>query len=85
MANPDLVEVFIMQNDTEKQILNELRNINNSLEHMNNKIDTLEKEGKPGSIIWDVMRSLLIGVVIVGPAIAVAMIVFQIIYSWLLG
>lgn len=74
-----------MGNNTEKQILEELRNINKSLEHMDNKIDTLEEEGKPGFIIWDIIKSLLIGVVIVGPAIAVAIIVFQVLYSWLFG
>lgn len=74
-----------MENNTEKQILEELRKINKSLEHMDNKIDTLEEEGKPGFIIWDIIRSLLIGVVIVGPAIAVAIIVFQVLYNWLFG
>ena len=74
-----------MENNTEKQILEELRKINKSLEHMDNKIDTLEEEGKPGFIIWDIIRSLLIGVVIVGPAISVAIIVFQVLYNWLFG
>lgn len=77
--------VFIVENNTEKQILEELRNINKSLKHMDNKMDTLEGEGKPNFIIWDIIRSLLIGVVIVGPAIAVAIIVFQVLYNWLFG
>lgn len=36
-----------MQNDTEKQILDGLKNINKSWEHMNNKIDALKKRGNP--------------------------------------
>ena len=73
-----------MENNTEQQILEELRDIKASLEHMDNKIEALEEE-KPGFIIWDVIRSLLIGVVIVGPAIAIAIILFQVLYSWLFG
>lgn len=74
-----------MENNTEKQILEELRNINKSLEHMDSKIDPIDRGGKTGFIVWDIIRSLLIGVVIVGPAIAVTIIVFQILYSWLFG
>lgn len=74
-----------MENNTEKQILVELRRINKSLEKMDSRIDTLDGDGKPRYIIWDIIRSLLIGVIIVGPAIAGAIIVFQVLYSWLFG
>ncbi|WP_431802317.1 hypothetical protein [Halobacillus andaensis] len=66
-----------MEKDTEKQILEELRNINQSIQDVNSK----EKESYP--TVYDIIRSLLIGVLIVGPAIAVVIGVFQIIGSWM--
>lgn len=74
-----------MEKDTEQRILEELKNINKSLDNINNKIDEVDKDGKPSFIIWDLIKSLLIGIIIVGPAIAVAIIVFQFLYSWLFG
>jgi len=41
-------------------------------------------DGKPLFIVGDIIKSLLIGVIIVGPAIAVA-IAFQVIGGWLLN
>lgn len=72
-----------MEKDTESQILDELKNINKSLQEMNIKIDNIDSDGKPPFIIWDIIRSLLIGVFIVGPAIVVAVVIFQIISSWI--
>lgn len=50
---------------------------------MNEKIDAIDKGGKPAFNLWEIIRSLLIGVCIVGPGLAVAIVVFQVIYSWL--
>ncbi|MCP3032476.1 hypothetical protein LF817_14205 [Halobacillus sp. A1] len=69
-----------MEKETEDQILNELKNINKSLEDMNEKIDS---DGKPPFIIGDIIKSLLIGILILGPAIAVAIGIFQILGSWI--
>lgn len=62
-----------MDKNMEKQILDELKNINQSLQEVNNQND----DKKPSSLIYDVIRSLLIGFLIAGPAIAVVMVVFQ--------
>ncbi|WP_181350868.1 hypothetical protein [Thalassobacillus sp. CUG 92003] len=69
-----------MEKETERQILNELNNINQSLQDMNEKIDN---DSKPPSIIWDIIKSLLIGVFILGPALAVVVGIFQILASWM--
>ncbi|MDY7043290.1 hypothetical protein RVS70_03645 [Virgibacillus sp. M23] len=71
-----------MENSTERQILEELKNINKSLQHRSNKIDDMENGGKPLFIIGDILKSLFIGVLIVGPAIAVAIVAFQVISGW---
>ncbi|MCP3027083.1 hypothetical protein [Halobacillus sp. A5] len=68
-----------MEKDTEKQILEELRNINQSIQNVNSK----EKESYP--TVYDIIRSLLIGILIVGPAIAVVIGVFQLLGSWILN
>ncbi|WP_156289802.1 hypothetical protein [Oceanobacillus salinisoli] len=68
-----------MEKNTESQILDELKNINKSLQDMNEKLDKTDSDGKPSIIIWDIIRSLLIGVFIVGPAIAVVIVLFQVI------
>lgn len=57
-----------MEKNTEIQILNELKNINKSIEELNNRIDNIDSDGKPGLIIWDLVKSLLIAVFILGPA-----------------
>lgn len=57
-----------MEKNTEIQILNELKNINKSIEELNNRIDNIDSDGKPGLIIWDLVKSLLIGDFILGPA-----------------
>lgn len=72
-----------MENETEKQILNELKSMNKSLQEMNEKIDNIDSDGKPSSLVWDIIKSLLIGVFILGPAIVVVISLFQLIGSWL--
>ncbi|MBP3951708.1 hypothetical protein [Bacillus suaedae] len=72
-----------MENETEKQILKELKSMNKSLQEMNKKIDNIDSDGKPSSLLWDISKSLLIGVFILGPAIVVVMSLFQLIGSWL--
>ncbi|GGK02546.1 hypothetical protein GCM10007063_26070 [Lentibacillus kapialis] len=62
-----------MENDTEKQILNELKNINQSLQEFNKQ----NNDKKLSSLLYDVIQSLLIGFLIVGPALAVVMVIFQ--------
>ncbi|UOQ92737.1 hypothetical protein MUO14_20320 [Halobacillus shinanisalinarum] len=68
-----------MERDTEKQILEELKNINQSLEDIKEKNNDIESS----PIIFDIVKSLLIGILIVGPAIAVVMVIFQILISWM--
>ncbi|MDQ0298251.1 hypothetical protein J2S78_000659 [Salibacterium salarium] len=72
-----------MEKDTESKILDELKNINKSLHNMDKKINDIDSDGKPPIIIWDIIKSLLIGVFIVGPSIAVVLIIFQVISSWM--
>ncbi|WP_461182660.1 hypothetical protein [Virgibacillus kimchii] len=74
-----------MEKDTEEQILQELKHINTSLEHINSKLEDADKDDKPSFIISDIIKSLLIGIVIVGPALAVVVIGFFIVYNWLFG
>lgn len=73
----------ILEKETEIQILNELKSMNKSLQEMNEKIDNIDSDGKPASLLWDIIKSLLIGVFILGPAIIVVMSLFQLIGSWL--
>lgn len=77
--------VFIMKSDTEEQILEELRNLNKSMERLERKVDIIDEDGKPVFVLWDMLKSLLIGVVIVGPTIAVIVAVLYVLYSWLFG
>jgi hypothetical protein len=72
-----------MEKNTENQILDELKNINYSLQYMNKRIDTFDSGGKRPFILWDILRSMLIGVFIVGPAIVVVIIILQIVGTWL--
>jgi hypothetical protein len=55
--------------DSEKQIIKELKNINQSLDSIQERLD--ESEGKSASI-FDPIKALLIGLFIVGPVIAIA-------------
>lgn len=71
-----------MEKNTEDQILNELKNINHSLQEINEKIDNEESKRK-GPSLTDILRSLLIGVFIVGPAIVVVILIFQILGTWI--
>lgn len=61
-----------MEKDTEKQILEELEKMNQSLQEVKQN-DSKE----PSSLIYDVIRSLLIGLLIVGPAMAIVIVIFQ--------
>ena len=72
-----------MDKNTENQILNELKNINKTLQDLNKRIDTFDSESKRPFILWDILRSLLIGVFIVGPAIVVVITIFQILVTWI--
>ncbi|KAB2336602.1 hypothetical protein F7731_09565 [Cytobacillus depressus] len=71
-----------MEKDTENQILNELKNINKSLQDINKRVDNIDSESERPFGIWDVLKSLLIGVLIVGPAIIVVITIFQIAGTW---
>ncbi|RDI42185.1 hypothetical protein [Falsibacillus pallidus] len=64
-----------MENNTEKQILNELQKISHALKELNEKLE----EDKPSFVLWDMLKSLLIGLFIVGPGIAVVFGIFAII------
>ncbi|QST01403.1 hypothetical protein IMZ31_07555 [Pontibacillus sp. ALD_SL1] len=72
-----------MEKNTEDQILNELKNINNSLQDINEKIDNEKGESKGPSLVSDILRSFLQGVFIVGPAIVVVIMIFQITGDWI--
>ncbi|MCD5324439.1 MULTISPECIES: hypothetical protein [Pontibacillus] len=71
-----------MEKNTEDQILNELKNINHSLQEINEIIDN-EESGRKGPSLTDILRSLLTGVFIVGPAIVVVILIFQILGAWI--
>lgn len=68
-----------MEKETENQIINELKNISQSLESINIKLE--ESEKKPW--FWLSVKSLLFGIFIVGPVIAVAMGIIMVISNWL--
>lgn len=67
-----------MEKDTEQQILEELKDINESLQDINKQ----GNDKKISSLVFDVIRSLLIGVLIVGPALAVVILIFQYIVGY---
>ncbi len=69
-----------MEKDAEKQILEELKNINQTLEDIN---ENNKKENSP--IIFDILKSLFVGVFVVGPVIAIVIVVVQILGSWVLN
>ena len=71
-----------MEKNTEQQILEELKTINKSIQEMNSKIDDLNRDGKPISILWHMLKSFVIGILIVGPVIAIVIILIQIIGNW---
>ena len=64
------------------QILEELKTINKSIQEINSKIDDLDRNGKPISILWGMLKSFVIGILIVGPVIAIVIILIQIIGNW---
>ena len=71
-----------MEKNTEQQILEELKTINKSIQEINSKIDDLDRDGKPISILWGMLKSFVIGILIVGPVIAIVIILIQIIGNW---
>ncbi|MCF6409799.1 hypothetical protein [Pseudalkalibacillus salsuginis] len=66
-----------MERNLEKEILDELKSINQSLQKLTEK----NNEVKQPSILIDIVKSLLVGICIVGPAIAVLYGLFQILGS----
>ncbi|MUV38796.1 hypothetical protein JNUCC1_02667 [Lentibacillus sp. JNUCC-1] len=58
-----------MEHNTEEQILEELKNINKSLDHLNEKMDLIERD-EDTSTTSDILKSLLLGLLLVGPAAA---------------
>ncbi|WP_261129749.1 hypothetical protein [Bacillus sp. Marseille-Q3570] len=68
-----------MENNTEKQILEELKSINQSLKSL--KAEATEVKQPP--LIVDILKSLFIGVCVVAPAIAILYGLFQILGSWI--
>ncbi|WP_221567892.1 hypothetical protein [Alkalihalobacillus sp. TS-13] len=68
-----------MENNTEKQILEELKSINQSLQSLIS--ETTEMKQPP--LILDILKSLFIGVCVVAPALAVLYGLFQILGSWI--
>lgn len=73
-----------MEKNTEKKILEELKNINNSLEEINEKIDYINAGGDE-STLWDTLKTLLIGLILVGPVVAIILVIWQIIQNWILN
>ncbi|WP_163527233.1 hypothetical protein [Halobacillus ihumii] len=66
-----------MEKDVEKQVLEELESINQTLQDMN---ENNKKKNPP--ILFDILKSLFVGVFVVGPIIAVVIVVVQILGSW---
>ncbi|MFC7063434.1 hypothetical protein [Halobacillus seohaensis] len=69
-----------MDESKEDQILQELKNINQKLDNRESHDDL---DGKSGNIIFDIIKSLLIGTMIIGPALAVVIVVVPYIFNWL--
>ncbi|WP_157052458.1 hypothetical protein [Ornithinibacillus contaminans] len=65
-----------LEKNTEEQILSDLQEIKQSLQELNAR-SASEQEGKPSTILWDIIKSLLIGVCILGPALAIVLVLFQ--------
>ncbi|GIO26339.1 hypothetical protein J43TS3_09500 [Ornithinibacillus bavariensis] len=53
-----------MDQDTEKQTLEELKKLNRTLDNIIYTIDYIDRDGNPSFIILDLMKSFLIRVVI---------------------
>ncbi|SES01531.1 hypothetical protein SAMN04487944_11527 [Gracilibacillus ureilyticus] len=70
-----------MEKNTETQILNELKMVNQKLNEMNWKLDDIDSESRTS--LWNIFRSLLIGILLVGPCIAIAIGLLQIVYTWI--
>ena len=67
-----------MEKNTEDQILRELQTINQSL-----KVMSESQEVKPGWELLGMVKALLLGILIVGPGIAVGYGILQILSSWI--
>ncbi|SDJ15506.1 hypothetical protein [Salimicrobium halophilum] len=62
--------------DKEDEILEELKKTNRLLEEQKDEVT-------PFQAVMDMVKSLLLGVLIVGPILAVIIVLFQLIGSWL--
>jgi len=62
-----------MENDTEKQILEELKEINQSLQEMKEE----NNHKKTSSVIFSGIGSFLVGFLVVACAMAVVTVIFQ--------
>lgn len=69
-----------MEDNTENQILEELKSINKSLEQMNEKIDHIDSD-EDTSTSGDILKSLLVGLILVGPVAAIIVVVWQVIQN----
>lgn len=58
-----------MERETLREIQNELKNINEKLNSINQKLDENDEKNVP--IFFVILKSLLVGMFIVGPVIAV--------------
>ncbi len=74
-------ETAILMEKQEK-ILDELREIKRSLWDVHRRMDELEKKQKKPFLLWDIIRSLLIGLFAVGPAIIIVMVLWQFVLNW---
>ncbi|MGP4081111.1 hypothetical protein ACTWQL_14475 [Pseudalkalibacillus sp. R45] len=68
-----------MEKSTEKQILEELKSINQSLQSL--KAEATEVKQPP--LIVDILKSLFIGVCVVAPALAILYGIMLILGSWI--
>ncbi len=74
-----------MEKDTEEQILDELKNINGSLQSINTKLEESEENPNKFQTFFGPLKSLLFGLFIVGPAIAVVWGILLLLDGWVLN
>jgi hypothetical protein len=77
------MEGWLMEKDTEEQILDELKNMNRSLQSINTKLE--ESKENPNQTFFGPLKSLLFGLFIVGPAIAVVWGILLLLDGWVLN
>lgn len=71
-----------MDGDSNKEILNELKEMNQSLRSLHEKMDKQEEKVGPLQAIFDMIKSLLIGFLVIGPVIAIIYGLFHILSSY---